>query len=905
MRTESRSAVHPVIWRAGLCLIAVVLTILSGNGPVPTVPALAQSSTPLTFKIAYWNVQAGSGEGPLPGHASTFDPAGSCVAPPLNAWGVHVVQDELLTAVGNDPAVVALGLSEAWICATPSAIQQVLGWKARSSSKNGTAIVARHGFGGAEQWLQLDTSTSANPNDTAWVLRIPVCLNAGCTQTIDSYTVHLYGPSLVEATEYANYVRQAQQTIAFASQSSGDQPHVLIGDFNVFEGTSIVCGQKPKNETVRTFREAGYLDAWAATHGPADGSTGMWNRAGCGSPVGNLWKRIDYIMSKRVNPLSMKRFGMVTPGDPAPSDHAGIITEFAVENSSAPLPAVSITAPASGATVQRTVAVSASATDSGGITRLEWLLDGKAIAVQTQPPFIFNWDTTLGPNGSHVLAAAASNTAGRRVVSSGRTVNVQNPSGPDDEVVLYAADATIAGSDWTIVNDSTAASGARLQNVNGGAASASSSPSSYAELIFDANAGQPYRLWIRGKATGNSPDHDAAHVQFDKSVSAAGAAIYRIGTTASARVNIEDCTGCGLANWGWQDNEVGREVLGPPIYFAATGPQRLRIQPRDEGLGIDQIVLSAVRYRFGAPGLTLNDNTILPSGGSGTINQPPSVQLTAPVAGMTFSAPASLALAATASDSDGVVTRVEFFVNGAQIGQDTSAPYTLTWSNVMAGQYTLAARAVDSSGAMTVSAGVNVTVSGSSGGGGGADEIVLHVAAEAQILGGWSKVSDATAASGARLQNPDAGAAKLAAPLPSPSLAFDVTFTATAGKPYRLWLRGKALNDKYTNDSVYVQFDNSVTSSGSATWRIGTTSATPVILEEAGGAGVQGWGWADNGYGAGVLGPVVYFASSGTQQLRVQAREDGLGIDQIVLSAVKYLNAAPGATKNDATILPR
>src|SRR6185369_9872524 len=140
------------------------------------------------------------------------------------------------------------------------------------------------------------------------------------------------------------------------------------------------------------------------------------------------------------------------------------------------------------------------------------------IAVQTQPPFTFNWDTTLGPNGSHLLAAAASNSAGRRVVSAVRPVNVQNPIGPDDEVVLYAADAAIVGSDWSIVNDSTAASGARLQNVNGGAASASSSPSSYAELTFEANGGQPYRLWIRGKAIGNSPERDAVHVQFNNSV---------------------------------------------------------------------------------------------------------------------------------------------------------------------------------------------------------------------------------------------------------------------------------------------------------------------------------------------------------------------------------------------------
>ena len=37
----------------------------------------------------------------------------------------------------------------------------------------------------------------------------------------------------------------------------------------------------------------------------------------------------------------------------------------------------------------------------------------------------------------------------------------------------------------------------------------------------------------------------------------------------------------------------------------------------------------------------------------------------------------------------------------------------------------------------------------------------------------------------------------------------------------------------------------------------------------------------------------------------MQLREDGLALDQIVLSPVQYLNNAPGAPKNDTTILPK
>jgi len=73
--------------------------------------------------------------------------------------------------------------------------------------------------------------------------------------------------------------------------------------------------------------------------------------------------------------------------------------------------------------------------------------------------------------------------------------------------------------------------------------------------------------------------------------------------------------------------------------------------------------------------------------------------------------------------------------------------------------------------------------------------------------------------------------------------------------------------------------------------------------EDCAGCGLQGWGWQDNGWGTGVMGPELYFGTTGPQTLRIQSREDGLSIDQILLSPSLYLNASPGALKNDATIL--
>jgi len=95
-------------------------------------------------------------------------------------------------------------------------------------------------------------------------------------------------------------------------------------------------------------------------------------------------------------------------------------------------------------------------------------------------------------------------------------------------------------------------------------------------------------------------------------------------------------------------------------------------------------------------------------------NVAPSVSLTAPAAGSSYTAPAAITLTATAADSDGSIASVTFYNGATLIGTGaamaTGGGYTLTWSNVAAGSYSLRARAVDNLGASADSAPVAVTV---------------------------------------------------------------------------------------------------------------------------------------------------------------------------------------------------
>lgn len=91
-------------------------------------------------------------------------------------------------------------------------------------------------------------------------------------------------------------------------------------------------------------------------------------------------------------------------------------------------------------------------------------------------------------------------------------------------------------------------------------------------------------------------------------------------------------------------------------------------------------------------------------------NVPPTVAITAPGNGATFTAPATIAVTATASDPDGSVTRVDFFRDGVTAGTDTTTPYAASLDGLGAGNYVLTAAATDDRGATTTSAPVTITV---------------------------------------------------------------------------------------------------------------------------------------------------------------------------------------------------
>ena len=133
-------------------------------------------------------------------------------------------------------------------------------------------------------------------------------------------------------------------------------------------------------------------------------------------------------------------------------------------------------------------------------------------------------------------------------------------------------------------------------------------------------------------------------------------------------------------------------------YAAASAGQSLIIEYRS---------LTLYDQQFG--NVTLQAATLVGTN-SGPANSPPTVAITTPTNGASFVAPANITISATASDSDGSVTNVEIFNGTTRLGQSTNSTYSLVWSNVASGAYSLTAIATDNLGASTTSGPVDITV---------------------------------------------------------------------------------------------------------------------------------------------------------------------------------------------------
>jgi hypothetical protein len=477
------------------------------------------------------------------------------------------------------------------------------------------------------------------------------------------------------------------------------------------------------------------------------------------------------------------------------------------------------------------------------------------------------------------------------------------------DVVIYASDipAGQLHGNWTRVSDSTSPDGVKLSSANVNFTSIDApqaSPAHYVDVTFDAEAGPEYALWLRMRAAGNAKSNDAVWVQFSDAL-ADGAGAFPIGSTAGLLVNLAtSASASSLRNWGWQN---GAYWLNQPrtFAFASTGSHTLRIQTREDGVQVDQIVLSPATYLTSAPGPVSDDSTIVPrenDGGTAPPGVPAAPASPAPANGSTN---VSLSPSLTWTASGAASYEVDFgtanpppvFVasqNSASVEAPVLSPSrTYFWRIV----------ATNSAGSTTGPVWSFTTASASSS---AASDIVIYASdiAGSQRHGMWRRGASSSSPGGVMLSTSNKGWESMNSPKGSPANYVDVVYDAEAGTPYTLWLRLSARNDSFLNDSVWIQFSDARVN-GNRVFPIGTTSGLLVDLAPDDAADTaNGWGWRNGAYW--LSQPATFtFGSSGSQTLRIQVREDGVRFDQFVLSPGRYLESAPGQVGGDGTIVPK
>jgi len=172
----------------------------------------------------------------------------------------------------------------------------------------------------------------------------------------------------------------------------------------------------------------------------------------------------------------------------------------------------------------------------------------------------------------------------------------------------------------------------------------------------------------------------------------------------------------GLIRLGSQTHSVEMEQRYIPLSFTAGSGTLTASVPANVNAAVPGVYMLFIVDSAGVPSvakMVTLDSAASPSPPPPpppASNQPPTTSLTSPSNGAVFTSPVKLSLAASASDADGTVVRVEFFNGTTKLGEDTSVPYTLQWNVGAAGTYALTARATDDAGATTTSNTATITV---------------------------------------------------------------------------------------------------------------------------------------------------------------------------------------------------
>lgn len=365
-------------------------------------------------------------------------------------------------------------------------------------------------------------------------------------------------------------------------------------------------------------------------------------------------------------------------------------------------PSVAITSPAEGASVHGAISVTANVSDASGIARVDLYEGATLLGSATSAPFTISWNTVFAGEGAHAIQLVATDAPGNTATSATRNVVVNNA--PSITLTAPAASSTVSGTTQLSANAS-ALDGRSISQVEffvDGAlvGTASSSPFAFAwssrtvsngAHAVTARATDSASFTTTTASTDITTDNDFTAPQVSVSSPLAGSVLRSIVTLAA---DATDDRGVSRVEFYVDATWVGTASTAPFVVtwnasYAAEGGH----------------AITAVATDSASNGTTSAAVSV-------SVNNVPTIALTAPAASSTVTGVAQLSADATAVDGQSI-SQVEFFVDGALVGTVSGSPFTFAWSSrsVPNGAHAVTARATDSRSLTATTSATDITTS--------------------------------------------------------------------------------------------------------------------------------------------------------------------------------------------------
>jgi peptidoglycan/xylan/chitin deacetylase (PgdA/CDA1 family) len=372
-------------------------------------------------------------------------------------------------------------------------------------------------------------------------------------------------------------------------------------------------------------------------------------------------------------------------------------------------PVISITAPANGTsydTAPAALLVTASAMPGAGATvsQVDFFAGPTLVGTATDGPYSVTWGSASA--GSYSLTAKVTDSLGGTETSGPVSITVA-PSGSPTVTITAPIDGTSYNAPATIPISATATagSGAKISKVEfyAGATLVGTATASPYSITWSSVAAGGYSLTAKvtdssGRTATSAPVSVSVISTLPLTV-AITAPTAETSYTAPATIPISAVATAGTgATITKVEFYAGTTLVGT----ATTAPYSVTWSSVAAG---SYSLTAKVTDSLGATA------TSDPVAVTVTAAVSPNVVITAPVTGTSYTAPATVPISATATAGTGAtISKVEFYAGATLVGTATTAPFSVTWSSVAAGSYSLTAKVIDSLGATATSSPIAVTV---------------------------------------------------------------------------------------------------------------------------------------------------------------------------------------------------